>query len=1426
MACCTGQTKCNNIVTIGYLKNFIGDLIQNTAGTVVHVNSSFTDNTYCPTYSQLTNGSILPKYVDGGTNKGASNIDGITVNGTYSNVNELVKAEDLTLTFTRFKSITVSVSPTSISECGKNDINLGYAFKLTKTTKAMDNCTTGAYTSASTEVSDTTNTTPGKDKITYSADDIWVTISGNTASVPKNGRVSSDTRSTTVKASVTYKGNTHDSTPVTISQNALTGGYTSLEGKHATSITFTTITPSDKKLGCEGGRYTVSSTGNYYTRYRWKDSCDLVYDDVYQDTPGSEALPAQTGVFSAVTCPTETFSSAHTVYVTYSGITSSVTFTQNCSQQCDECESYTVWGVGSGTTTAPCTGGSINVNASVSGVEHIKKYVEGICEETTSATSQVQSLTGIIISANCTDNPKTYTGSGTTAQGGIIKYTITQPKGCNKTITYSWKDQTVSAEACDTLKDVTLSGTEITSYSNCTPTSADTISAVTVTFSANNTSVTATTSFTFGNATVTVNQAAGPCSCGQETHVYEYDEITVGCSSADSRTMSAQYTHYTYYSNPACSTKSERGANNITIPAVSCNSGAKRTISAGTSADTLANAYPKITQSGGCECSVTCDCDDVTFVTVATTIGSGATPSTGTTIARASYGNCTGSLSGATVISPASATTWLSAFTSGNEVRVRAAENTELSNERSGTVRTYYRANSSDSSYNCYKDFDVNQISMPCTCESLKFFITPIKTEFGSGGTHGDTILVASGDTFGCGTLSATTMADIFADASGNSPASLITEYIDEKHEKALFKLRVIEWGSNPDIKDWDVGDYRPANVNIFFKPKDESISACTGEAFRVMLYKNQRMLAECKDIDVTTSAVTLSCDEEQSWENILTITPKYMDNILYKNGRIDSYIGISAVTDSDSWLDIYSGRSITWGVESVYLKARPTRANYSASTVSPRTGNVNYYIFRHESGVTVDCTSGTVEVTQDGCTSGDCSGCSNISLSEWTSYDFDKIPASGGTYGLWEYVDGYSFCDMDNIELVVEPSASTYYTFDDSTGELTILPNETTSGASFQFDISLYRTDVYPYEVCSWMSVDANQEGMQEDCDCTVLGIYYTPSIQSYSAHTVGIHYSHRIDWGPITVAGWDKISGCGEGVYAEIVSDDDWITVEGFQSGDTEAILSLSRNDTDSARTATVKMFIVGRDGETEVCPRTFDIEQDSRCSCNNIIRYKSYSETTVLYGYSASTWYYRINEDTEDCISGYVTSCDNEYVYTSYYIDDNDYLVIAAYNNYNHDGCEDCEVTLDIIGNNGEIICSDSNDITLNNGCAVLGYSAFGPNGYGIVNDNAVSTGWTQSNVLVGTITDSYVGSSFGTCYSFEAVPQAAGYVTNIRFVPTTQTDTTNPVNYNIILDCIAQDDGVSHNIAITIKWHKEKCGTDGDNLGIITMELTPP
>ena len=38
MACCTGQTECNHIITIGYLKDFTNGLIQNGSGVAQSVN--------------------------------------------------------------------------------------------------------------------------------------------------------------------------------------------------------------------------------------------------------------------------------------------------------------------------------------------------------------------------------------------------------------------------------------------------------------------------------------------------------------------------------------------------------------------------------------------------------------------------------------------------------------------------------------------------------------------------------------------------------------------------------------------------------------------------------------------------------------------------------------------------------------------------------------------------------------------------------------------------------------------------------------------------------------------------------------------------------------------------------------------------------------------------------------------------------------------------------------------------------------------------------------------------------------------------------------------------------------------------------------------------------------------------------------------
>ena len=114
------QTECFRVITIGYLKSFIGDLVQNISnGQPIYITR--TDDTYCPTYGELTGGTIIQTWAQGSTPNGDR--DGITVRSTavlggeYAS-NQCVDERDLGLVYTRFKSFSVSSESCDISQCG------------------------------------------------------------------------------------------------------------------------------------------------------------------------------------------------------------------------------------------------------------------------------------------------------------------------------------------------------------------------------------------------------------------------------------------------------------------------------------------------------------------------------------------------------------------------------------------------------------------------------------------------------------------------------------------------------------------------------------------------------------------------------------------------------------------------------------------------------------------------------------------------------------------------------------------------------------------------------------------------------------------------------------------------------------------------------------------------------------------------------------------------------------------------------------------------------------------------------------------------------------------------------------------------------------------------------------------------------------
>ena len=1298
MACCTGQTKCNDTVTIGYLKSFIGSNILTTAGTVVNVSTARTDwrkDAYCPTYAELTGGTLIPNFVDGGTNKWASNVDGITINhGSSYSGNQVVKVEDLILTYTRYKSIAVSASSTSLSECG-GSTTLGRTFKLTKTIKAMNDCNGGVPSTSSSEGSDTASTT------TYSSTQGWLTINGSTATAPKNGTVSSSTLTTEVKASVNYKGATYTSTGVTVSQAALTGAYETTGTSTATGIDVT-YTPTTRTFGCEGGTYTVEAVGKYYTRYKWKDSCGVVYNDVYNDVQGSSNLQTKTGTFAAVQCPIESSTSSSTASYSWSGITSNVTFTQNCSQSCEECEDYIVWGSGNGTATALCEGGSVQVTANVSGIKHIKNYVEGVCQETSTVeTSQTQSVT-VVIPQNEGQTEKTYTGSKATSQGGTINYTITQPGGCAEctgaTTTTEWSGQTVSAAACDTSKNLTLSGTSTTTYGNCPSKIESVTSAVTVNFNENNTSNPTSYTFTFSDATVTVNQAAGPCTepvvCYCSGVTLSTSLINWSYSSTTQETVEltrkdACIGTVNVASNNAHFTASISGTN-IRIQPASTNTGTTDitgVVTVSYTADTTPCTQTiNLTQGN----SGSCNCASVVFTEKTTTIGSGATSNT--VIATASFGTCTGSLGAASVNSEASS--WLTAMTSGNDVIIDAAANTDLSNDRSGVVTVTYKANSFDSTYNCSSSFTVTQVSIPCSCSAVTaYYIDPIYTVFPSGGTHGNRILIASGNTHGCGTLSSNTVSNMI------SGGTLEHVYLDAEHTKVEFYATIL-----PN----ETGGERSAGIYIKFTPKDPSIltGECNVNAFTLEQKYNEVVDAPCEDVIVNTyyDDTAFDCSSIAYTDygpTVLSLSSRYPDETV----RNYSF----RITKDCDWVNFYtyySNTSVQWMDE--FLDS-----NYPSN----RYCTVDYEVYLRERY----CTSGSTTISQSSCDPQTvCLDCDNFSFSNTLVNILNDLPIDRRTYNVRTYLNNANHPSCaENANIIVTNSPS--WIIDNGDGEIEVYSNQgdvrtssltlTVNGCDFTFNVS--------------------QNGTPPVCDCRNFNVNVTGNNGAASAHTITVTYE-----GQDSDACYFKVTGD---------TSDSWITVNGQETPGSSWVnptvtINVAAND-GNPRTGTVVCYLVDNPLQpSQFCQTTVTIEQASSCDCTY-----TYSVYDPLYEMDEDGSYNQIIAEYNLLASGDCLSYEASIASASLIdkveivrIDENpnsNKVQIIARNTMTSDGCVTGDITFTIY-KNGQVCTADTFQLTVIKGCAspYVTYGSLNANSATI--NGAVANQWYDVGMVTGT------------------------------------------------------------------------------------------
>ena len=439
-SCCPGVTECEHVITIGFLNTFIGSDIQDSNGNAT---SAAGDNTYCPTYSELTGGTLIQNWKKGTTPNGDR--DGIVIGGSYA-ANECVRREDLSMKYTRFKSLDVSASPLKIDACSGCS-TLSFTHLYNRYEKKLNGSCEGGASPSVEEASDTVS-----GHVSYSSSNNVFSVSGNQVCVGKNnpnnnGR--SNSRSTVITAKITFRGTDHTDT-VTITQAGLTGTY---------KFWYSTYSTHDEGVSCTGGPNFGCAGGSYgATAYYYRDDWDVYR---YQDKCGTN--------YNSDTEQRNRVNDQYRVYDTYSGSFSdktglcgtwpdsvswpgygSCSWTQTCNEcgcepPCDDCDSI-AWGNGTYTGTIGCSGGRVRMNnITIPGTSYTWSYDDETsgCTASTAETSTTRS-TSVDIGCNTTTRQRTFSGTKNN-----ISYSITQSAGpcCTPSVTYQYETVSLTCEA-------------------------------------------------------------------------------------------------------------------------------------------------------------------------------------------------------------------------------------------------------------------------------------------------------------------------------------------------------------------------------------------------------------------------------------------------------------------------------------------------------------------------------------------------------------------------------------------------------------------------------------------------------------------------------------------------------------------------------------------------------------------------------------------------------------------------------------------------------------------------------------------------------------------------------------------------------------------------------------------------------------------
>lgn len=548
----------SKVVTIGYLKTFVSGILS--------VSTAYNDDRYCPTYAELTGGSLVTNYKSDTNPTKTTNgirINGCSVGTSYSS-NQLVVEPDLQLLYQQLQSISVSAAKTTVGCCATSTTLSSTAyFKLvTKTTGGTSTASTSTNASVS---------------ASYNEDESFTSINGNTISFTKNTVNTSNctgapARSSKVTGSYTYSGSTKTNT-VTITQSA--NNIDSTWTNTSTSTYDVTISPTSMSFGSAGGTKSYTVT-RHYTQYQEKyDDCGTAvcfnsYNTSTTVTPSSASASGDfTCTKSNVSIGVNSGSArSGTLTVSYGGYNATCSLSQGASQagttngEPYNYDYYVYVSVAS--SYVGCEGGTATFNAYyVTTWDYDWETKNDAGEVTNSGTSSDSSSTNVTNSATWTttlgtvsngvltlgayseDDRRTATVKAT--YNGYSDTEIAYQEGCapdtptGSTVTsttYTYRIDAADFDACDSETTVTVYARPTYHYSDGSNAKGEETEIsvfplpiityrlgtgeTTVTASQNSTSGsriwTVTASFRHNNSNQTASdiatQSAGPCNTG------------------------------------------------------------------------------------------------------------------------------------------------------------------------------------------------------------------------------------------------------------------------------------------------------------------------------------------------------------------------------------------------------------------------------------------------------------------------------------------------------------------------------------------------------------------------------------------------------------------------------------------------------------------------------------------------------------------------------------------------------------------------------------------------------------------------------------------------------------------------------------------------------------------------------------------------